>query len=72
MLSFVLDGMRTEDVGRALDRRASPCAPGTTARSRPCAASASRARCAPSLAFYNTEDEVRGLGTALRRIVRGS
>ena len=44
VLSFVLEGQRTEEVGTALNRRASPCAPATTARNRSCAASASRPR----------------------------
>ncbi len=69
--SFVVDGMRTEDVGRALDG----C--GIAVRSgHHCAQPALRrfgveSSVRASLAFYNTEDEVHGFGSALRRIIRG-
>jgi cysteine desulfurase/selenocysteine lyase len=68
--SFVVDGMRTEDMGRALDgcgiavRAGHHCA--QPALRRFGVESSVRA----SLAFYNTEDEVRGLGAALRSILR--
>jgi cysteine desulfurase/selenocysteine lyase len=68
--SFVVDGMQSEDVGRALDdcgiavRAGHHCA--QPALRRFGVESSVRA----SLAFYNTEDEVRGIGAALRRIVR--
>jgi hypothetical protein len=44
VLSFVLDGYSTDEVGKALTRKASRCAPATTARSRSCAASGWRRR----------------------------
>jgi cysteine desulfurase/selenocysteine lyase len=68
--SFVVPGMHTEDVGRALDG----C--GIAVRSgHHCAQPALRrfgveSSVRASLAFYNTEDEVRLLGAALRRILR--
>jgi cysteine desulfurase / selenocysteine lyase len=67
--SFVVDGMRTEDVGRALDG----C--GMAVRSgHHCAQPALRrfgveSSVRASLAFYNTEDEVHAFGAALRRII---
>lgn len=68
--SFVVDGMQSQDVGRALDdcgiavRAGHHCA--QPALRRFGVESSVRA----SLAFYNTEDEVRGIGAALRHIVR--
>lgn len=68
--SFVVAGMPTEDVGRALDgcgiavRSGHHCA--QPALRRFGVESTARA----SLAFYNTEDEIHALGAALRRIVR--
>ena len=44
VVSFVLDGCRSEDVGKALDERASRCVPAIIARSRSCAASVWRRR----------------------------
>ena len=69
--SFVVEGMRSEDVGRALDG----C--GIAVRSgHHCAQPALRrfgleSTVRASLAFYNTEGEVHALDTALRRIARG-
>jgi cysteine desulfurase / selenocysteine lyase len=68
--SFVLDGLETEDVGRALDG----C--GIAVRSgHHCAQPALRRfgverSVRASLAFYNTEDEVHAFGAALRRIIQ--
>jgi cysteine desulfurase/selenocysteine lyase len=67
--SFVVDGMRTEDVGTALD------ACGIAVRSgHHCAQPALRhfgveASVRASLAFYNTEDEVQRFGAAVRGII---
>jgi cysteine desulfurase/selenocysteine lyase len=67
--SFVVDGMRTEDVGRALD------ACGIAVRSgHHCAQPALRhfgveTSVRASLAFYNTEDEVQRFGAAVRGII---
>jgi selenocysteine lyase/cysteine desulfurase len=47
VLSFVLAGYRPEEVGKRSTRKASRCAPATTARSRSCAASVSKPRCGP-------------------------
>ena len=69
--SFVVEGRRTEDVGRALDG----C--GIAVRSgHHCAQPALRrfgveTSVRASLAFYNTEEEVHTFGASLRRIVRG-
>src|SRR5579875_1565413 len=66
--SFVVDGMRTEDVGRALD------ACGIAVRAgHHCAQPALRrfgveSTVRASLAFYNTEDEIHAFGASLRRI----
>jgi cysteine desulfurase / selenocysteine lyase len=68
--SFVVEGMRTEEVGRALDEH------GIAVRSgHHCAQPALRrfgveSSVRASLAFYNTEDEVHRLGAALRRVAR--
>jgi cysteine desulfurase/selenocysteine lyase len=68
--SFVVNGMETEDVGRALD------ACGVAVRSgHHCAQPALRrfgveTSVRASLALYNTEDEVHAFGAALRRIIQ--
>jgi len=72
VLSFVLDGYRSEDVGAALDRE------GIAVRSgHHCAQPALRrygleATVRPSLALYNTHEEIDLLVSALRRIQSGS
>ncbi len=48
MLSFVLDGQRTEDVGAALDKDGIAVRRDTTALSRSCGGSGSRPRCGPA------------------------
>jgi len=71
VLSFVLDGCRTQDVGAALDRE------GIAVRSgHHCAQPILRrfgleATVRPSLAFYNTKEDVDALITALLRIQSG-
>ncbi len=68
--SFVVEGMRTEEVGHALDQH------GIAVRSgHHCAQPALRrfgveSSVRASLAFYNTENEVHRLGAALRHMVR--
>ncbi|TWA63962.1 cysteine desulfurase/selenocysteine lyase [Azospirillum brasilense] len=68
VLSFVLDGCRTEDVGRALDRE------GIAVRSgHHCAQPILRrfgveSTVRPSLAFYNTCEDLDALTAALHRI----
>jgi cysteine desulfurase/selenocysteine lyase len=68
VLSFVLDGVRTEDVGRYLDqegiavRAGHHCAQPTMRRF----GVASTVR--PSLAFYNTHAEIDSLAAAVRKI----
>jgi selenocysteine lyase/cysteine desulfurase len=47
VLSFVLDGIRTEEVGKALDEEGIAVRAGTTAPSRSCAASGWKAQFAP-------------------------
>ena len=51
--------------------KASRCAPATTARSRSCGASASRATVRPSLALYNTCEDIDALVAAVHRIKTG-
>jgi cysteine desulfurase/selenocysteine lyase len=69
--SFVLDGYRTEDVGSALNQE------GIAVRSgHHCAQPILRrfgleATVRPSLAFYNTCEEVDRMVVALRRLARG-
>ena len=71
VLSFVLDGQRTEDVGAALDRE------GIAVRSgHHCAQPILRrfgyeATVRASLAFYNTTDDLDALVAALRRLQAG-
>jgi cysteine desulfurase/selenocysteine lyase len=71
VLSFILDGCRTEDVGAALDRE------GIAVRSgHHCAQPILRrfgleATVRPSLAFYNTTDDLDALVVALLRIQSG-
>jgi cysteine desulfurase/selenocysteine lyase len=68
--SFVVEGMRTEEVGRALDGR------GFAVRSgHHCAQPALRrfgveSTVRASLAFYNTDAEVHAFGAALRNLTR--
>ena len=68
--SFVVEGMRTEDIGRVLDEH------GIAVRSgHHCAQPALRrfgveSSVRASLAFYNTEDEIHRLGAVLRRMMR--
>jgi cysteine desulfurase/selenocysteine lyase len=71
VLSFVLDGCRSEDVGRTLNQE------GIAVRSgHHCAQPILRrfgleSTVRPSLAFYNTRDDVDALTTALLRIQAG-
>jgi cysteine desulfurase/selenocysteine lyase len=71
VLSFVLDGFRTEDVGKALDKE------GIAVRSgHHCAQPILRrfgleATVRPSLAFYNTCEDVDALVAALHRLQAG-
>ena len=72
VLSFVLDGFRSEDVGAALDRE------GIAVRSgHHCAQPALRrygleTTVRPSLALYNTHEEIDHLVAAVRRLQSGS
>jgi cysteine desulfurase/selenocysteine lyase len=72
VISFVLDGFRTEDVGAALDRE------GIAVRSgHHCAQPILRrfgveATVRPSFALYNTHEDVDALVAAVRRINSGS
>jgi cysteine desulfurase/selenocysteine lyase len=71
VLSFVLPGFKTEEVGKALDEA------GVAVRSgHHCAQPILRrfgleSTVRPSLAFYNTHAEVEVLATTLRRLVGG-
>jgi cysteine desulfurase/selenocysteine lyase len=70
VVSFVLDGCRSEDVGKALDRE------GIAVRSgHHCAQPILRrfgleATVRPSFALYNTHEDVEALVAAVRRIAR--
>ena len=71
VLSFVLDGQKTEDVGRMLDED------GIAVRSgHHCAQPILRrfgveATVRPSLAFYNTCEEIDRMLAVIRRLARG-
>jgi cysteine desulfurase/selenocysteine lyase len=72
VVSFVLDGIRTEDVGRALDREGIAVRAG-----HHCAQPIPRrfgfeSTVRPSFALYNTSEDVEALVAAVRRIALGS
>jgi cysteine desulfurase/selenocysteine lyase len=72
VLSFVLDGFRSEDVGAALDREGIAVRAG-----HHCAQPALRrygleSTVRPSLALYNTHEEIDHLAAAVRRLQSGS
>jgi len=70
VLSFILDDIRTEDVGARSIRKESRCAQATTVLSRS-AAHGVESTVRPSLALYNTCEEIDSLVAALLRIQAG-
>ena len=68
MLSFVLDGRRTEDVGKALDQEGIAVRAGHHCAQPILRRFGLEATVRPSLALYNTCEEVEALLAAVRRI----
>jgi cysteine desulfurase/selenocysteine lyase len=71
VLSFVLDGHRTEDVGKALDREGIAVRAGHHCAQPILRRFGLEATVRPSLAFYNTCADVDALASALHRIQNG-
>ncbi|NMN59903.1 cysteine desulfurase/selenocysteine lyase [Xanthobacter sp. SG618] len=68
VFSFVLDGCRTQDVGAALDREGIAVRAGHHCAQPILRRFGLESTVRPSLAFYNTTDDVDALETALKRI----
>ncbi|MDI4657719.1 family 2A encapsulin nanocompartment cargo protein cysteine desulfurase [Xanthobacter autotrophicus] len=68
VLSFVLDGCRTQDVGTALDREGIAVRAGHHCAQPILRRFGLESTVRPSLAFYNTKDDVDALENALKRI----
>jgi cysteine desulfurase / selenocysteine lyase len=71
VLSFVLDGCRSEDVGQALDREGIAVRAGHHCAQPILRRFGLESTVRASLAFYNTFDDVQALVAALRRIQSG-
>ena len=71
VLSLVLDGCRTEDVGAALDREGIAVRAGHHCAQPILRRFGLESTVRPSLAFYNTRDDVDALAAALQRIQSG-
>jgi cysteine desulfurase/selenocysteine lyase len=71
VLSFVLDGFRSEDVGAALNREGIAVRAGHHCAQPILRRFGLETTVRPSLAFYNTCEEVDALVTAVRRIQTG-
>ena len=71
VLSFVLDGCRTQDVGAALDREGIAVRAGHHCAQPILRRFGLESTVRPSLAFYNTQDDVDALVAALHRIQSG-
>ncbi|MFG1347848.1 family 2A encapsulin nanocompartment cargo protein cysteine desulfurase [Xanthobacter autotrophicus DSM 431] len=71
VLSFVLDGCRTQDVGAALDREGIAVRAGHHCAQPILRRFGLESTVRPSLAFYNTKDDVDALEIALKRIQSG-
>ncbi|WP_454811646.1 family 2A encapsulin nanocompartment cargo protein cysteine desulfurase [Labrys neptuniae] len=71
VLSFVLDGCRTQDVGVALDREGIAVRAGHHCAQPILRRFGLESTVRPSLAFYNTYDDVDALVAALRKIQSG-
>ena len=68
ILSFVLDGCRSEDVGKALDREGIAVRAGHHCAQPILRRFGLEATVRPSLAFYNTCEEIDALVAALKRL----
>ena len=71
VLSFVLDGCRTQDVGAALDREGIAVRAGHHCAQPILRRFGLESTVRPSLAFYNTQDDVDALVSALHRLQSG-
>ncbi|HTR50682.1 MAG TPA: family 2A encapsulin nanocompartment cargo protein cysteine desulfurase [Kofleriaceae bacterium] len=72
VLSFVLDGQRTEDVGAALDRDGIAVRSGHHCAQPILRRFGQESSVRASLAFYNTREDIDALVTALRRLQAAS
>ena len=68
VVSFVLDGIRTEDVGKALDREGIAVRAGHHCAQPILRRFGLESSVRPSFALYNTADDVEALVAAVRRI----
>ena len=68
VLSFVLEGNKTEEVGPRSTGKASPCVPGTIAPSPTLRRFGLETTVRPSLALYNNYEEIDAMIAALRRL----
>ena len=68
VISFVLDGSRTEDVGKALDREGIALRAGTHCAQPILRRFGYESTVRPSFALYNTAEDVEALVAAVRRI----
>ncbi|MCP9629612.1 SufS family cysteine desulfurase [Rhodopseudomonas palustris] len=71
ILSFVLDGCRSEDVGKALDREGIAVRAGHHCAQPILRRFGLESTVRPSLALYNTHDDIDALVDALRRLQSG-
>ena len=71
ILSFVLDGCRSEDVGKALDREGIAVRAGHHCAQPILRRFGLESTVRPSLALYNTHDDIDALVDALRRLESG-
>ncbi|MGX7744240.1 family 2A encapsulin nanocompartment cargo protein cysteine desulfurase [Rhodopseudomonas parapalustris] len=71
ILSFVLDGCRSEDVGKALDREGVAVRAGHHCAQPILRRFGLESTVRPSLALYNTHDDIDALVDALRRLQSG-
>jgi cysteine desulfurase / selenocysteine lyase len=72
VVSFVLDGIRTEDVGKALDREGIAVRAGHHCAQPILRRFGYESTVRPSFALYNTSEDVEALVAAVRRIALGS
>ena len=72
VVSFVLDGIRTEHVGKALDREGIAVRAGHHCAQPILRRFGVESTVRPSFALYNTSEDVEALVAAVRRIARGS
>src|ERR1700685_2449256 len=72
VVSLVLDGIRTEDVGKALDREGIAVRAGHHCAQPILRRFGFESTVRPSLALFNTSENVEALVASVRRVARGS